>query len=517
MASISYDAATGRRTIQFVDRDRKRRTIRLGAVPQRTAETIRVRVEALNAAAVTGCPLDAETARWVAGIGAELAGRLAKVGLVAARVSATLGPFIDSFIKGRSDVKGSTRVSYGLSTGRILEFFGADRNLRSITEGDADAWLVWLRSKYAAATISRTVRHASQFFRSAVRRGILDKNPFAELKAPGQSNAARLFFVTRDVAAKVLEQCPDNEWRLIFALSRFGGLRCPSEHLSLRWQDIDWHKGKMLVHSPKREHLEGGGDRWVPLFPELRPHLEAAFESAPDGAEFVIARYRDTNANLRTQFNRILRRAGLTPWPRLFQNLRASRETELAESYPLHVVCAWIGNTAKIAAAHYLQVTDEHFERGAAPGAAAVAGGALHNPLRHAASPSLTERDDGQKSSPEERLVTLSEVPCGSMVKPVVAAAGLESNPATTFTDNRLRQMPDSSAAKGAALQATSAPLPSDGTDDADLEGIIAAWPALSADVRARVVALVRQAEGTHQAVQDDAGAGNRDGGPAAG
>jgi hypothetical protein len=41
--------------------------------------------------------------------------------------------------------------------------------------------------------------------------------------------------------------------------------------------------------------------------------------------------------------------------------MRSSRETELAESFPMHVVCAWIGNSEPIAARHYLQVTDDHF------------------------------------------------------------------------------------------------------------------------------------------------------------
>ena len=51
------------------------------------------------------------------------------------------------------------------------------------------------------------------------------------------------------------------------------------------------------------------------------------------------------NANLRTTFGKILRRAGLEPWPRLFHNLRASRETELVEKYPVQVVTSWLGNT----------------------------------------------------------------------------------------------------------------------------------------------------------------------------
>jgi hypothetical protein len=70
---------------------------------------------------------------------------------------------------------------------------------------------------------------------------------------------------------------------------------------------------------------------------------------------------------------RIIRGAGLVPWPKLFQNLRASRETELAAEFPLHVVCAWIGNSAAIAQKHYLQVTDADFERAAFAG---VEGGA---------------------------------------------------------------------------------------------------------------------------------------------
>ena len=68
------------------------------------------------------------------------------------------------------------------------------------------------------------------------------------------------------------------------------------------------------------------------------------------------------NANLRTTFEKIVQRAGLTPWPRLFHNLRASRETELVEVYPVQVVTGWLGNTPSVAMRHYLMTTDEHFD-----------------------------------------------------------------------------------------------------------------------------------------------------------
>ena len=76
-------------------------------------------------------------------------------------------------------------------------------------------------------------------------------------------------------------------------------------------------------------------------------------------------RYREDDKNLRTEMGRIVDRAGVKRWPRIFQNLRASRETELCREYPLHVVTAWLGNTPKVAEKHYLDVTEEEYRRAA--------------------------------------------------------------------------------------------------------------------------------------------------------
>ena len=60
--------------------------------------------------------------------------------------------------------------------------------------------------------------------------------------------------------------------------------------------------------------------------------------------------------------NQIILKAGLQPWPKLFNNLRSTRETELAKTYSLQAATAWIGNTPKIALGHYLQVTDDEWQ-----------------------------------------------------------------------------------------------------------------------------------------------------------
>tara|TARA_R110002073_G_scaffold239285_1_gene400699 strand:+ start:232191 stop:232505 length:315 start_codon:yes stop_codon:yes gene_type:complete len=97
-------------------------------------------------------------------------------------------------------------------------------------------------------------------------------------------------------------------------------LRCPSEVLGVRWWDIEWANNRFRVRSPKTEHHQGKPERMVPLFPEIREVLMDAFECAPEGAEFVVARYRDQTANLGTHMRRIIERAGLEAWPKLFNN-----------------------------------------------------------------------------------------------------------------------------------------------------------------------------------------------------
>ena len=83
----------------------------------------------------------------------------------------------------------------------------------------------------------------------------------------------------------------------------------------------------------------------MPMFPELVERFQAVFDEAEPGTEYVITRYRHMGVNLRTQMMRYLKAAKLTAWPKLWQNLRASRATELADTYPSHVCTAWLGHS----------------------------------------------------------------------------------------------------------------------------------------------------------------------------
>jgi integrase len=215
----------------------------------------------------------------------------------------------------------------------------------------------------AEATISKRIGIAKFAFQRGIGWKMLTANPFAQVKAGSQVNKSRQRFIRTEQAETVLDACPDSQWKLLFALSRYGGLRCPSEHLGLKWTDVDWENGRLRIGCTKTEHHAGRSQRYCPIFPELRRYLLNTFEEAEPGTEHVITRYRMANCNLRTRLHRIILKTGMKPWPRLFHNLRATRQTELTERFPAHVVAAWIGNTERVAQNHYLQVTDEHFRQ----------------------------------------------------------------------------------------------------------------------------------------------------------
>jgi integrase len=381
MASLcTYDNNTKHRIV-FTGPDGKRKTIWLGTLNKSLCQTTHRMVQKLvQAKIVDEAPPDQVT-RWLVGISPALMGKLIRAGLVDERPEAPkhpLGAFIDSYIAGRANLKPNTLRNFQQSRRLLVEHFGADRDLTSITPAEAKAYREgMIREGRARSYMGREVRRARQFFTDAVDQQLIATNPFAGIDGSMPVNKSRERFIEREAVDLVLNKCPDQEWRCIVALARYGGLRCPSEVLALRWDDIDWQRERMRVRSPKTEHIEGRESRFVPLFPELLPELRDAQELAPEGAEFVITRYR-SGANLRTQLHRIAKRAGQEEWPKPFHNMRATRATELMDDFPSHVVTAWLGHTEVIAEKHYLQVTEKHFAR-------AVAASASHNPARHRA------------------------------------------------------------------------------------------------------------------------------------
>lgn len=231
------------------------------------------------------------------------------------------------------------------------------------------------------------------------------------------------------------------------------------------------------MHSPKTEHHPGQESRLAPLVPELLPCLREAFERAEPGTENVITRYRLANQNLQTQLRRILRRAGIKPWPKLYQNLRSTRQTELTDRFPVHVVCAWLGNRAPVVMKHCLQVTDEHFRQ------------AAQKAVQKAVQPpsAATCRNPPAEPGPKEETVIVASgqqvADTGNDLSTELVGAGGHEHPAKTPVK------PQNPGTRG-----TESGTVADAADVADLAARLAALPEAARQVLAD---LLRNAPST--------------------
>jgi hypothetical protein len=88
--------------------------------------------------------------------------------------------------------------------------------------------------------------------------------------------------------------------------------------------------------------------------------------------------------NTATQLRRYIKAAGLDVWPRVWQNIRVTRENELElEDHREFAVRAWIGHTQKVAENNYLKITEEDFEKAfKKPSGQMVVGKGTQNPAK---------------------------------------------------------------------------------------------------------------------------------------
>jgi hypothetical protein len=90
--------------------------------------------------------------------------------------------------------------------------------------------------------------------------------------------------------------------------------------------------------------------------------MNAAADQSPAG-HLINRLSQFSDSNLRKQLTQTILSAGSAPWPKIFHNLRASRQTELEERFPRKTVCEWMGNSETVADQHYLQVLEKHYDQ----------------------------------------------------------------------------------------------------------------------------------------------------------
>ena len=157
-----------------------------------------------------------------------------------------LESFLNAYIKiQKACCKPSTIKNMRAAANLLLAFFGNKKDISEIILIDGENFVDHLKSKgYAPATISRAMQRTIAFFKFAQKSKVLVDNPFSGIKLMKITYPARMQFIDRTTFLKVLDHCPNTQWKLIVSLARVSGIRIPSELVGLTWECIHWRLGE---------------------------------------------------------------------------------------------------------------------------------------------------------------------------------------------------------------------------------------------------------------------------------
>ena len=262
--------------------------------------------------------------------------------------------FIDELVS-----KWRTKNNYEQARSWLLKSVDGKRDVTSVTQGDMKRWQSSMGG-LAMSTRNKHTKRIKTMFAGAVEDGILSSSPAGILKEERSAkriDRSRQHFVDAATTTKVLRKLPDTNWKLIFCLMRFQGLR-RHEVFALDWKHVDWETNELTVPAETKT-----GWRTMPIFPETLRYLRDQQEIADAGQKIV--RWTGSQDSLTERLRRQVESICGQCWPKVCQQLRSTRRTELDAEFPPHVVNDWLGHDSTTAEKHYQQVTPEHLHRAA--------------------------------------------------------------------------------------------------------------------------------------------------------
>ncbi len=350
----------------------KRHTLRLGKVSDEVAREFQRRFDRLLEYVCLDVDLPPEVGVWRSRLDDRIYSSLITSGLAPPRGPEVLGELINAHelrLIARG-VKPSTLVNNRILFSNLRSYFGSERRLSAITMLDADEFRLHLSTKggqdggpLARATVSNRCRRARGVFAYAIKNRWMGENPFREITTGREWNHDRDHYLPVELFTKIVDTTADHELRLLLAIVRFCGLRCPSEVRPLRWAAVDWDGMVLVVHGPKNDEYSSGR-REVPLFTPVLPYLYAHRERSE--GELVFPSHQNTGAAITGRLATLCKKAGELLWPKPFVNMRASGERDaLQAGHPIDVVAQWFGHSPEIALRHYNRVVKERQARSA--------------------------------------------------------------------------------------------------------------------------------------------------------
>ena len=258
-------------------------------------------------------------------------------------------PFKD-FAQMYLEREGALLKSIRTERNRVLAWareFG-NRPLGQITRTEIEAWRREKMARCRPATINRDLSRLRRMFSLAVEWELLEESPMAGIRFLRENNA-RTRYLSLEECQRLIASCMAPHIRAMVSVALHSGMRL-GEILNLRWYDLDFSSGFILVRDSKN-----GESRHVPmdatLFALFRayPHrlgTDLVF-SSPAGGRIV---------DVRTGFQNACKRAELTDLH--FHDLRHTFASQFVMAGgDLYILKEILGHKSPAMAARYAHVS----------------------------------------------------------------------------------------------------------------------------------------------------------------
>ncbi len=179
--------------------------------------------------------------------------------------------------------------------------------LSDVSPGVVENYVAERLANVGRATVNKNIRTLKASLSRAVKRGYLRKNPVSGVQQVREYEKEIRVLSTGEVE-KLLEACLSEHWEAFISLAVTTGMR-RGEMLALRWQDVDFNKGRIWVRNTPDHRTKSGKNRVLPLTAETSDLMRQLPRNGP--MVFHTSSGKPWHNNLQRSFHRIVKRAGI--------------------------------------------------------------------------------------------------------------------------------------------------------------------------------------------------------------
>ena len=294
------------------------------------------------------------------------------------------GVFADRFMREHGEPHGPQHYAMALKSAR--EHFG-DRGLRDITRNDIEHFGRVRGEQVGPSTVRKNLTAVGTLFRCAVRWGVLDANPAADVEKPREPRH-RTRYLSREEYQRLRAAAPP--WlRQFYRLAAVTGFRL-KELVGLTWDLVDREAGLLHVSEDNKTGLP----RSVPLGTVAREVLAGQarrlrspwvfLDAAGEPYVSKLARQRIVQATIRLMRRQEIQEAS-------FHTLRHTAASWAAQAGVSPVLIAeFLGHASRTMTDRYMHLQPDHLRPLVA---------ALDMAESTLATPSATQTEDGRQTA----------------------------------------------------------------------------------------------------------------------